>query len=384
MSSHRGGLVATLQALPAPAWWLFGGTLINRFGSFVLVFLVLYLTQRGYSAAEAGAAVSVYGVGSMAASMVGGYLADHLGRRNSIALSMFAAAGAMIALSQAEELWQIIPLTGLVGFTSEMYRPAASALLADLTPAGGRVTAFAVYRLAVNLGVAAGPAVAGFLAERSFVLLFIGDAITSAAYGVIALIALPEGVRARAAERGAGAVRTILAHGAFMRLLLATTAMAFVFFQAYSTFPLQVQAHGYTAATYGMLMSLNGLLIASVELPLTSLTRQRDPRRVIALGYLLAAIGFGLTGVAEPLPLLALTVVVWTVGEMLSSPVSAAYVADLAPVPMRGRFQAAFGLSFSAGLIVAPTLGTLLYQASPGVLWGTCLATGLVAAWYVK
>src|SRR6185369_6688826 len=122
---------------------------------------VLYLTSRGYSATEAGAALSLYGAGSIGANLVGGHLADHLGRRNTIALSMFSSAATMLLLSQADALAWILPLTALAGFTAEFYRPAASALIADLTPQGERLTAYAVYRLAVNAGVAAGPAVAG-------------------------------------------------------------------------------------------------------------------------------------------------------------------------------------------------------------------------------
>ena len=142
---------------PRPVWVLFIGTLINRFGGFVLVFLILYLTRNGYSPAQAGLAVSAYGIGAVAASMVGGQLADRIGRRNTIALSMFAGAAAILALQQAHGLVSIVGWTALVGLTAEAYRPAASALLADLTLPAQRVTAFAWYRMAINLGAAIGP-----------------------------------------------------------------------------------------------------------------------------------------------------------------------------------------------------------------------------------
>ncbi|HJU65750.1 MAG TPA: MFS transporter [Gemmatimonadaceae bacterium] len=378
-------LRARVAALPRPAWALFAGTFINRFGSFVLVFLVLYLTRKGYSPAQAGLAASVYGLGHVLASLFGGHLADYLGRRRTIALSMFSAAAALLALSQVSALPLIIILTGFVGLTAELYRPAAAALLADLTPAGQRVTAFALYRMAINLGVAAGPAVAGFLAERSFTLLFVGDAITSAAYGAIALIALPEGTRVRSAEeRAAGAMRAILADRRFLRLILATTAIALVIFQGYSTVPLHIDALGYSSRVYGALMSLNGVLIVCFELALTSFTHRAPAPRVIAAGYLLTGIGFALTGVALSLPMLAFSVVIWTLGEMLCSPVSAAHVADIAPQHMRGRYQAAFGLTFSIGTILAPMLGTLLFSWSSTSLWIACAALGVASALLVR
>ena len=110
---------------------------------------------------------------------------------------MFGSAATLLLLSQAASLPLIIVLTTLAGLTGEMYRPAAAALITDLTPAGERIPAFALNRLAINAGFAAGPAVAGLLAEHSFFLLFLGDALTSVAFGVICLAALPEGVRVR-------------------------------------------------------------------------------------------------------------------------------------------------------------------------------------------
>ncbi|OLD60732.1 MAG: hypothetical protein AUI83_01755 [Armatimonadetes bacterium 13_1_40CM_3_65_7] len=103
--------------------------------------------------------------------MAGGYLADHLGRRASIVTSMFSSAAVLVALSQVQRLAAIAALTMLAGLTAELYRPASGALLANLVPAGRRVTAFALYRLAINAGFAMGPAVAGFLADRSFLWL---------------------------------------------------------------------------------------------------------------------------------------------------------------------------------------------------------------------
>jgi len=377
-----GSVWADVRALPRPAWVLFGGTFINRFGSFVITFLVLYLTKRGYSATEAGVALSLYGVGSIGANLVGGHLADRLGRRNTIALSMFSSAATMLLLSQANALAQILPLTALAGFTAEFYRPAASALIADLTPQGERLTAFAVYRLAVNAGVAAGPAVAGILAEHSFFYLFAGDALTSAVYGVIALRLLPrEPRRAPHADgRVVAAVRVMAHDRVFLKLLLVSFLSSLVFQQGYSTLPLHVQATGHSSAFYGAMMSVNGTMIIALELSLTAFTRTLAPRRAMALGLLLTGAGFAATGLASSAPALIATVVVWTFGEMCFSPVAAAYVADLAPPRLRGRYQGAFAMTFSVGLVIAPIIGTALLDVDAALLWGGCFVVGLVGA----
>jgi MFS family permease len=185
------------MALPRPVWILCLGTFVNKFGAFVVPFLVLYMKREGYTNGDTALALMAYGTGTLVASALGGYLADRIGRRNTIAFSMVCAAISMVMLSQARTLGSLVALSGFAGMAGEFYRPACGALLADLVPAGQRVTAYAAYRLALNAGWAFGPATAGFLAGHSYYWLFIGDAITSAAFGLVALLALPHGLRSR-------------------------------------------------------------------------------------------------------------------------------------------------------------------------------------------
>jgi MFS family permease len=370
-----------IRSLPGPVWILCAGTFVNRFGSFVAVFLILYLRSRGYSIAEAGLVVSFYGIGNVVAAGVGGWVADRFGRRNALALSMFSSAVTLLLLSQAQSLPLIIVLTTLAGMTGEMYRPAAAALLTDLTPAGERIPAFALNRLAINLGFAAGPAVAGLLAERSFFLIFLGDALTSAAFGVIALTRLPEGVRVRRGEERRGeAVRTMLHDRAFVFFLVSSVLGAFVYFQSQTTFPLHVRASGLSDADYGLLISLNGLAIVLFELPLVAITQRFPYRPVLTVGSLLVGLGFALNAVANDLPELALTVLIWTLGEIVYAPVASAYVADIAPEHLRGRYQGAWGLTWGLAYVFAPAVGAAIFAWSSDGLWLICGLLGLAAA----
>ena len=381
MAQPRPTLREGIRSLPGPVWILCAGTFVNRFGSFVAVFLVLYLRDRGYSIAEAGLVVSFYGVGNVIAAGVGGWTADRFGRRNALALSMFSSAATLLLLSQATPLPLIIVLTTLAGLTGEMYRPAAAALLTDLTPAGERIPAFALNRLAINLGFAAGPAVAGLLAERSFFLLFLGDALTSAAFGVIALTTLPEGVRVRRGEERRGeAVRTMLRNRAFLFFLMSSVLGAFVYFQSQTTFPLHVRASGLSDADYGLLISLNGLAIVLFELPLVAITQRFPYRPVLTLGSLLVGLGFALNAFANDLPELALTVLIWTLGEIIYAPVASAYVADIAPEHLRGRYQGAWGLTWGVAYVFAPALGAAIFAWSSDGLWLICGLLGVAAA----
>ncbi len=369
-----------LRAMPRTAWILFAGSFINRFGSFVMPFLAIYLTRQGFTATRAGLAVSSYGAGHIVASALGGEMADRIGRRHTIALSMFGSAVLLIALAYSRAWLAILALTFLVGAFAELYRPAATALLGDLVTPEQRVTAFGMYRFAVNLGFAAGPAMAGFLADRNFRYLFFGDALTSVAYGVIALLFLPHGFRAPADEEQRESIRVPLRDRALVLLLLGTLCATCVEFQFLATLPLYVQGLGFSATTYGALISLNGAMIVLFELALISLTQRLAARPIIALGYALVGIGYALTGLARTIPMLAATVVIWTIGEMIFAPVAAAYVAGLAPPEYRGRYMGLLHLMWSLGLLIGPTAGTQLYARSPAMLWIACAVLGLLGA----
>src|SRR3712207_2255695 len=162
-----------------------------------------------------------------------------MGRRNTIAASMVSAAVFTLALWRASTLALIYPLMFLLGTAAEMYRPASGALIADLLPAEQRVTAFTLYRLAVNVGWAVGLALGGFVLERSASLLFILDAASSLSFGLIALVALPHGTRTAKHEEAhlRTARRSIVEDRGFLIFLVAVLLTATVYAQNASTFP---------------------------------------------------------------------------------------------------------------------------------------------------
>jgi MFS family permease len=254
MNETQTSLIESVRALPRGAWILFFGTFLNKFGTFVLPFLTIYMTGLGYTPVQAGLAIAAYGIGTLGACVLGGHLADRLGRRKTIVLSMFAGAAMMLCLSQVHSLPLIVVFSALVGLAGELYRQASSALLADLVPAGQRVTAFAAYRMSFNAGWAFGPATAGLLAEHSFLWLFVGDAATSLLYGFVAWFALPSGLRGtRTANSLLEAFRVVRDDKRFLQVLCAALAVGLVFVQVFSAMSLQITQSGFSASTYGSL-----------------------------------------------------------------------------------------------------------------------------------
>jgi MFS family permease len=327
-------------------------------------------------------AIGAYGVGTLGACLLGGHMADRFGRRRTIVLSMCSGALAMLSLSQARGLSLIVLFSGLAGLTGELYRPASSALLADLVSAGQRVTAFAAYRMALNAGFAFGPATAGLLAKHSFLWLFVGDAATSVLYGLVAWFALPAGLQGALAEESAlrQTWRLLRQDQRFRQVLAASLAVGVVFVQVFSTMSVDITRAGFSPSTYGLVISLNGLLIVLWELPLTTFTKHYPARRVMALGYTLIGLGFASNLLPRTVPLLVLTCVIFTLGEMIAMPMAAAYVADLAPNHKRGLHMGTYGMVWALAFVFGPSLGLWLFAANRVALWSACGLMGIVAA----
>jgi MFS family permease len=381
MKASYNDLKHRLQALPRGVWVLSFGMFLNRFGTFVIPILSLYMTRRGFAPVEAGLALGSYGIGNLFASVIGGHLADTFGRRRTIILSMFAGAATMLSLSQANTLPALIVVAMLTGFSAELYRPAASALIADLVTPEQRVTAFAVYRLAINAGFAFGPATAGFLADRSFLWLFIGDAATSALFGCVALYAIRDVPRATKTTTGwVEAWTRMRGDKPLLHALCGTFLIGFIFQQFSSTFPLQVNHLGFSAATYGFLLSMNGVLVVLFELPLTGYIQKLRHRKAMAAGYSCVALSVMLIPIATGIWGLFGCIALLTFGEILSFNMNSAFVANLAPEHLRGRYMGALGLTWALGLVFGPYVGLQIFSWSSTGLWLTCGMMGVLAA----
>lgn len=366
--------------LPRVVRVLAAGSFINSSASFVVPFLVLYLVHRGYGASLAAGAVSAYAAGKIAAGPTGGLITDRAGARAAIVGSMAGSALATMALAVAGGPVLIVVTAGVTGLATELYRPAVSALLATV-PGPQRVRAFGVYQLGVTAGATAGSAVGGLIAERSFLVLFAGDAATSLAWAILAWRLLPDG-RTATAEAGPPlrARHGVLGDRRLARLLAVTVLANLVLFQAQTTLPLWVHQQGLPTATYGLLLALNSGLVLALQLPATRLTARWRPEPVIAVASVIIGAGFALLAFDRTAALLAAAVTVWSLGELAQWPVAAAYTTRFAPPGMTGRYAGARSFCYGLALLAAPLAGTALYHLNPTVLWASCGAAGICAA----
>jgi MFS family permease len=372
------------SGLPPTYWYLWMGTLVNRIGALVVPFLTIYLTEvRGLSITEAGAIAALYGLGTFAAGPTGGFLADRIGRKRTMLVGLGLGAMMMLSFGAARSFAQLGVAASLLGLGGDMYRPAVMAAVTDLVPPADRPRAFGLLYWAVNLGFAVAPMLAGPLADYSFTSLIVGDALTTAAFAVVIWLRVPETAKARAAE----APRPLAFYLAPYRdpLLLGFVAaffvVAVVFHQGMLALPLDMRSDGLSAVTYGRLISLNGGLIVLLQ-PFALNVVQRAPRApMMVLGIMLTGLGFGVTGLASSTAMYALSIVLWTLGEIVMSPVTPTIIADLAPDDLRGSYQGAHHMAWGAAMFAAPVAGSFVLTGyGSGVLWAGCFVACAVAA----
>jgi MFS family permease len=382
-SRARAAFHSRVDGLPAPYWWLWLGTLINRAGTFIEPFAILYLTgPRHLSIATAGTVVTVWGVGSVVSQPIGGYLTDRVGRRTTLSLGMFAVAFALGLLALARGLPAITLAALFLGVVGDVYRPAASATVADLLDGEQRTRAFALQFWAINLGFSVAALSAGLLVQLGFGTLFAVDAATSLLFGLVVLRKVPETRPASAVrhEHEEPAWRLMLRDRVLLALVALFLCYATLYGQVYVTLPLAVRDAGLGTRSYGLIMAVNGIVIVIVQpLALNFIARAR---RTVLLPATILLVGGGiaLSGVCNSTWAFALTVVVWTLGEIGQTTALMALVASIAPEALRGRYMGAVGLAWGASAMIAPFLGSRVYAASPGALWLGCLALAGVAA----
>lgn len=369
------------DGLPRHAWILFAVQLINAAGMMVLFFLSLYLTQRlGFTVAQAGRSISIFGLGSLAGTYLGGWLSDKGGSTNVQKLSLLLCGIFYIWLGQLHDPWSINVIIFVLATASGLFYPANSTSMARICSPEIITKGFALSRLAGNIGATIGPAVGGFLALRNYGLLFWVDGLTClAAVAVFSLLwKKPEEHLRKTAENQSPSGRSPWQDPPFLMLLPIVVIWGAIFYQLFATFPLYMrEAYGLAENRIGQLVMINTLIIVVLEMLLIHWIGKKSLTRFIALSFVLTGVGFALMPLGRGFLYAALTVAVWTFGEMLSMPLLGALIALRAGPGSQGRYMGLFSFAFSLSMIVGPIIGTAVYERiSPSVLWFGCGIVG--------
>ena len=377
---------AAFRGLSPAAWRVSLAFLINRAGTMVIPFLGLYLTQEvGMSKVRAGLVLAAFGLGAILGVLLGSRLTVRLGTEPVMVGSLLVSGALFLALGRFERFESIVALVLLLSIAAESYRPAAMAALAEAATPDTLARTMGLGRLTANLGMAIGPAIGGFLAEVSYQLLFIADALTGWLAAVF-LIATSRRVTHRAPTRPSSDGMPRLGGAWRDRPLLLLMTINFlaslIFFQLLGTFPLYLlERYGLDEAWIGIVLSINCAIIVLTEMPLVGALERRHPVRVFACGCFFTGVGFGIVMFGATPWFAVLSVVVWTLGEMTAAPFSSTAVASRAEEGRQGEYMGLLMLSFSVGHLLAPPIGMWVYEhPGPEWLWSGCLVLGPLLA----
>lgn len=380
-----------LGNLPREVWILFIATLVNRAGTMALPFLTLYVTRSlGLTDSQAGFIFTVYGIGAIITAPLAGRLSDRAGPLLVMKLSLFFSAAILFIFPLAQTLGAILVVTFIWAIVGEALRPASFVIISNVVAPEQRKAAFALNRLAINLGMSVGPVAGGFLAEASFKALFFVDGATSLAAGLILVASrwrlsytdeIEEKGTAVAADTPITQLGILKDHN-FLYFLIALIPVQMVFFQSQAAMPLfLVRDLGMSESLYGTLFAVNTVLIVLFEVPLNTAIADWPHRPMLALGAFLCGVGFGALAFITGFWSAAATVVIWTLAEMILFPASAAYVADISPAKKRGQYMGLYTMGFSLAFAVGPGIGALVYEKfGGGTLWAASFITGCASA----
>lgn len=379
-------------------YWLMtlGIILATAGGSMIWPFLVIYVSSKlNMPLRTVASLISINAGIGLLSSLLAGMVADKIGRKIVMTVSLIGTGLAYFLLMRAESYGQFAALMVLIGFSNPLYQVGADAMLADMIPAEKRADAFAMNRIASNAGFAMGPAVGGFLTTRSYDLAFYSAGIGFLSYSLLLIFFAKETLVkliTKADDQTAGtALSPLEAVQGYSKVLRDRSFMIFSFTVSIGLIApliLWILMPVYSKTNFGMVESLygwipttNGLMCVFVQYPVTAITRRFRTLPVLTVGMLIYAIGVGSVALMSGFWGFWLSMVILTFGELTLVPTASKYVADLAPADLRGRYISIYWLGWGLARTLAPMIGGLLNDTiAPRAIWIGGLLFGLTSA----
>lgn len=365
---------------PVKFWVVVLASFIGGIGNTLLFpFFSLYITQKfNVGMTTAGVLLGISSFFGLLGGVIGGALTDRFGRRRLVIMGLVFGAASSVTLGLVNHLAALYPLAMVIGLLGQIGGPAQNAIVVDLLPEKQRPEGFGVMRVAGNLAWIIGPTIGGFVASRSFLLLFIIDAILACVVAAIFYKLVPETKPEVTADKEQESVwqtisgyRLVLKDLAFVGFLLASMLMMIVYLQMYNSLPVFLRDyHQINPQGYGFLLTSSAITVVLFQFWLMRVIKGRAPFLMMTLGTFFYVIGFSMIGFISAYVLFVLAIVVVTVGEMIVVPTSQALVANFAPADMRGRYMAVFGVTWAIPSTIGPgAAGYILDHFNPNLLW---------------
>lgn len=368
------------KEFPRKFWLVVGVSFIDRVGGTMLFpFFALYITQKfNVGMTEAGVVLGLFSVAGLVGQMIGGALTDKFGRRKLIIFGLIFSALSTLTLGFINNFSALIPLAIGIGLLSDVAGPAHGAMIADILPEHKRQEGFGILRVVGNLAWIIGPTIGGFVAGKSFLALFITDAIISSVVAFLFFMLIPETKpEGQPGEKPESMLATfkgyfqVLRNSAFMAFMAAGMLMGVVYQQMYNSLSVYLRDnHGIDPKGYGFLLTTSAIVVILFQFSMTRWIKKKPAFKMMALGTLFYMLGFSMFGFVGQYWLFVLAIVVITVGEMIVVPTSQTLAVNFAPEDMRGRYMGVFGFTWAVPATIGPgAAGVILDNYNPNLLW---------------
>lgn len=388
-----GSVSRVYRDYPRQFWILTGASFIDMIGMAVLgPFFMLYITQKfGISVAQAGLIFGINSIINALGSTIGGAMADNWGRKKAVIYGLVLSAFGNLALALINRFDYFVAVMITMAIFGSFAGPARAAMIGDILPQDKRSEGFAIYRVAFNLAFAIGPALAGFLATKSYFYIFMLDVVLSLITAVIVAFAIEESLPEAGPERPRQTLRQSLAgYGQvlrdrpFLAFALVTMLTSIMWMQIYGTVGVFMRdVQGLSEQNVGFLMSLNGAMVVLFQIPITRALRgytDRIPMRVVGLGIAVASFGMMMFSFVSGMLWLAIGMIIHVVGEMIAAPHLDSLVIRFAPGDKRARYMAVFNYRWMLVNMFAPYLsGRILDSPFPRMLYYVTGAIGMIS-----
>lgn len=355
--------------LPRTSWLLALIMLINRSGSMVIPFMGVYLTQKlHFSLSEAGTIITIFGIGSIIGTSIGGWLTDKIGQYYVQFWSLVGGGFGFFVLVLMQTFWQVAACIFIISIIVEALRPANSASVAHYSKGENITRSYSLNRLAANLGYAIGPTLGGLLAAYDFRYLFIADGITCIFAGFLfkfwfkpTKIEKSKAATNTESEKGKSPYQDYI----FLVAIGLTALCVTSFFQMFTVMPLYFKQEClYSEQKIGLLLSLNGLIVALFEMLLVyKLGEKISQLKMVSYGALMLMIAFALIISSQSLFIIVLSITFFTLGEIFMFPYMNVFTINRSSPSTRGKYIGMYASVFSIAWTFAPLIGTNIAES---------------------
>ncbi|MGG3448934.1 MFS transporter [Domibacillus aminovorans] len=326
---------------------LLSGVLLSHLGTYMVVpLLPIFLKlEKGMTIAEIGLILAMSPFTFQAGSLLGGWLADLMGRRSIIAIGAWINAAAIAGFGFFDQFWMFISMGLLSGLGVGLNAPSTKAAIAALaSQEGDKTTAFSLRGIAANIGIAAAGLLTYFVLGGASILIFYVSAGLYILLGIISWLMLPKGCGDEPCKTVPfRSYVEIFKNKAFVVFSLVSILIWTLYTQLSLSLPLRAEDILPDPGAVSLIWTVNAVIVVVLQKLISRWFNEKiHPMYALSVGMLFIGGGLGSIYFATNFYGLLLSGAIFIIGEMLVVPTMDATVSRLGTVRMIGVF---FGIT---------------------------------------